>query len=104
MNIAHVSEHDYQTGALLAVEVIKVGSRHRQDLGDLTGLARSIAKFGLLCPITVTDEWFVVCGVRRLAAVKSLGWKHVPVWVRSDLSDPLRVLFAEREDEAHRKA
>ena len=34
---------------------IRVGSRHRRDMGDLTTLAESIRREGLLQPIGVTD-------------------------------------------------
>jgi hypothetical protein len=34
---------------------IKVGRRHRNDLGDIAGLAASIGKIGLLYPIVTSD-------------------------------------------------
>jgi|GEM_PF-188141 len=97
-------QREDETQVVLAVHVIQVGTRLRRDLGDVEGLAQSIAELGLLSPITVSADWFVVCGARRLAAIKLLGWKQVKVQVRYDLSDPLRALVAERDDEAHRKA
>ena len=56
-----------------AVEGITVGARHRKDLGDLDGLKASIAEHGLLQPLTVTDQGALICGARRLAAIKALG-------------------------------
>ncbi len=50
----------------------------------ITELARSIAASGLINPITVraaADHYVLVAGVGRLAAVKSLGWTHVPVTI-----------------------
>lgn len=40
----------------------------------------------------------LVCGRRRLAAIKQLGWKTVNVWVRSGISERLGQLVAEQDD------
>ena len=80
------------------VESIIVGNRHRTDLGDLTALAESIARDGLLQPLTVTIDGVLVCGARRLAAIKLLGWRTVSVWVRSGISGRLGHLLAEQDD------
>lgn len=80
------------------VSSIQVGARHRHDLGDVEGLAASIQKYGLLQPITITPDGVLVCGARRLAAIKKLGWETVRVWVRSGISDPLAHLLAEQDD------
>lgn len=80
------------------VSSIQVGARHRRDLGDIEGLAASIQKHGLLQPITITPDGVLVCGARRLAAIKQLGWDTVRVWVRSGISDPLAYLLAEQDD------
>lgn len=77
---------------------IQVGARHRRDLGDIESLAVSIQKYGLLQPITITPDGVLVCGARRLAAIKQLGWETVRVWVRSGISDPLAYLLAEQDD------
>nr|WP_208390641.1 ParB N-terminal domain-containing protein [Brooklawnia cerclae] len=81
-----------------AVSSIQVGARHRRDLGDLDGLAASVQTYGLLQPITITPDGVLVCGARRLAAIKQLGWDTVRVWVRSGISDPLAYLLAEQDD------
>lgn len=80
------------------VESIQVGRRHRRDLGDLDALAASIERDGLLQPITITPDGLLVCGVRRLAAIRQLGWRTVNVWVRSSISDRLGHLLAEQDD------
>lgn len=80
------------------VDSIQVGHRHRRDLGDLDALAASIDRDGLLQPITITPDGLLVCGVRRLAAIKQLGWRTVNVWVRSAISDRLGHLLAEQDD------
>lgn len=79
------------------VESIIVGNRHRTDLGDLTALCESIEREGLLQPLTVTIDGVLVCGARRLAAIKLLGWRTVNVWVRSGISGRLGHLLAEHD-------
>jgi ParB family chromosome partitioning protein len=91
-------------GALtVTVDSIVVGARHRKDAGDLDALAASIDQLGLLQPITVTPDRVLVCGWRRLKAVKRLGWKSIKVWVRSGISDPVAALLAERDENTQRK-
>lgn len=86
------------------VESIIVGNRHRTDLGDLTALCESIEREGLLQPLTVTIDGVLVCGARRLAAIKLLGWRTVNVWVRSGISGRLGHLLAEQDDNVlHKK-
>jgi ParB family chromosome partitioning protein len=91
-------------GALtVAVDSIVVGARHRKDAGDLDALAASIDKLGLLQPVTVTPDRVLVCGWRRLEAVRRLGWQSIKVWVRSGISDPVTALLAERDENTQRK-
>jgi ParB family transcriptional regulator, chromosome partitioning protein len=58
---------------------IKVGKRHRRDMGDIDGLAESIEDIGLLNPITIDEGGRLLAGARRLAACKQLGWKTIPI-------------------------
>lgn len=85
------------------VASIQVGQRHRTDLGDIDALARSIDQRGLLQPMTITPGGVLVCGRRRLEAIRALGWKTTNVWVRSDISDRLGHLLAEQDDNAEHK-
>jgi len=85
------------------VASIRVGRRHRTELGDIDELAASIDRDGLLQPITITPDGVLVCGARRLAAITRLGWKKVNVWVRSGISDRLGHLLAEQDDNALHK-
>lgn len=80
------------------VASIQVGRRHRTELGDIDALAASIDRDGLLQPITITPDGALVCGARRMAAIRQLGWKTVNVWVRSGISDRLGHLLAEQDD------
>ncbi len=51
---------------------IRIGERHRRDMGDLEGLAASIATEGLLQPVGITEENLLVFGERRLRAVRDV--------------------------------
>ena len=86
-----------------AVDSIHVGYRYRHDLGDLDELCASIQKLGILQPITITPDGILVCGARRLAAVKRLGYKHVKVWVTSTVSTSLAEVLAEQHENTVRK-
>lgn len=56
----------------LKITDIKVGTRHRKDMGDLSTLAESIQQNGLLQPIGVTEKMELVFGERRLRAHKDV--------------------------------
>jgi ParB-like chromosome segregation protein Spo0J len=57
---------------------IKIGPRHRKDMGDLKSLADNIAKEGLLQPIGITENDELVFGERRLKACRDiLGWTEI---------------------------
>jgi N6-adenosine-specific RNA methylase IME4 len=60
---------------------IKIGERHRKDLGDIAALAASIAEIGLLHPVVVTPDGALIAGARRIAACVSLGWTDIPATV-----------------------
>jgi ParB-like chromosome segregation protein Spo0J len=53
---------DHATLRDLKIAAIKVGPRHRKDMGDLTSLAESICQEGLLQPIGVTNRLELVFG------------------------------------------
>jgi ParB/RepB/Spo0J family partition protein len=59
---------------------------HRQDLGDLNGLAESIRTVGLVQPITMRQRdaggYELVAGQRRLAAARLAGLSTLPAVVR----------------------
>lgn len=86
-----------------AVDAIRAGQRHRTDLGDVEALAGSIRRLGMLEPIVITPDGELVLGARRLAAVKLLGWREVPVWIVPAVTDRLRILRAVVDDHEHTK-
>jgi hypothetical protein len=63
-----VMTHDIR---LLAISEIKIGRRHRKDLGDLVALATSIDR-GLLQPIGGSPEMELIWGYRRLLATRDI--------------------------------
>ena len=68
---------------------IKIGKRHRKELGDIERLARSIAEQGLLQAIGITEENQLVFGARRVAAFQLLGREEIParlIRVKSQLA------------------
>ena len=85
------------------IETIVVGIRHRKEMGDIDGLMTSIAEVGLLQPITITPDGVLVCGARRLEAMRRLGHRTLSVWVRAGISDALSHLLAQQDENAHRK-
>ena len=68
---------------------IKVGKRHRRDLGDIAALAEGIREDGLLHPIVIQPDGKLIAGARRLAAYKKLGRTQIPVTV-IDIDDIAR--------------
>ncbi len=86
-----------------ALDTVHVGRRHRAELGDIDALAASIDDNGLFQIITIDPDGNLVCGLRRLAAMRRLGWKTADVWVRPGISDRLGQLLAEQDDNALHK-
>lgn len=77
---------------------IKIGERHRKDLGDLESLAADIKENGMLHPIVVErDTRELIAGQRRLEAAKLLGWKKVTVH-RVSMQEIVRGEFAENAE------
>jgi N6-adenosine-specific RNA methylase IME4 len=89
--------------ATVKISAIKVGKRFRADVGDLRSLADSIATLGLLHPVVIDGKARLVAGARRLAAVRLLGWRDVPVRIVRTLTDAADALRAERDENTERK-
>lgn len=60
---------------------IKIGLRHRHDMGDIDGLAASIKELGLLHPVVINPEGTLIAGKRRIEACKRLGWTNIPIHI-----------------------
>lgn len=76
----------------------------RTDLGDLTGLADSIAQLGVLEPLIVypvEGGWTLIAGHRRLASAKLAGVDEVPCVIRQAV-DKLTLLEMMLAENGHR--
>lgn len=80
----------------LPIENIRIKNRFRKDMGDMDILAHSIETVGLLQPIGVDYDFYLVFGERRLRACQQLGWKDIPVTM-IDLKQPLQAENDENE-------
>lgn len=67
----------------LSITSINVGSRIRQDMGDIEALARSIEEIGLLQAVGVDAQNNLIFGHRRLQAFQRLGRNSIPARVIS---------------------
>src|SRR5262249_36494954 len=79
---------------LLSIGKIVVSGRHRRDMGDIAGLAASMAELALLHPVVVRPDGALIAGERRLRAAALLGWAEIPAIV-VDLDNIARGEFAE---------
>lgn len=91
----------------LPLEAIRVApERQRKDFGDISSLAASLAKIGLIHPPVVEalpdGTWELIAGERRLRAAQSLGWTSIEVRQKQELSEDERV-FIELEENIRRK-
>lgn len=91
------------SGRTVDIQKIEVVDRHRQDLGDLTDLAKSIEQMGLLHPVVITPDYRLVAGERRLSACKQLGHSVIEATVVTCLADASDLLIAERDENTCRK-
>lgn len=62
-------------------------TRQRKELTGIEELAKSIARTGLIHPITITRAGELKTGERRWSAIKSLGWTHINVQYLEDMSE-----------------
>lgn len=87
----------------LPIPSVVIGSRLREDFGDISSLARSLKKHGLLEPVGVEDRdgtYHLLYGERRVRAASSLGWTGIDAQVFDELSDAQRsaIELAENDD------
>jgi len=71
---------------ILTCDII-LGTRFREDYGDISDLASSMAKYGLLQPIVIDDKLNLIAGGRRLTAAKSLNWTTIPCLLRNEVDE-----------------
>lgn len=71
----------------IPIHEITITERQRIDLGDITSLAESIKRFGLIQPIIITQDRRLIAGGRRIAAALSQGWTHIDVCYKETLTE-----------------
>ena len=76
----------------LKIENIRIGTRIRQDNGDLSQLKRSIREVGLLSPIIVNEKCELVSGFRRLEACRQMGWNEIEAKIIDTAEDKVKKL------------
>jgi ParB family transcriptional regulator, chromosome partitioning protein len=59
------------------IDQIKVKKRMRKDIGNILELRESMSKRGLINPISITRNYELLAGFRRLLAAKELGWTEI---------------------------
>lgn len=86
---------------LVDINQIQVSKRIRKDLGDLSPLMDSLRRYGLLNPITITKDYKLIAGQRRLESARQLGWTTIDAVV-VDIKDPVARLEIELEENTQR--
>jgi hypothetical protein len=87
----------------IPIDWIRVGKRHRRELGDLDGLVVSMREVGQLQPVGLRPDMTLVFGARRLAAARKLGWEWIDARIFESLADAASSLRAERDENLHRQ-
>lgn len=82
---------------------IKIGKRHRKDMGDLRALADSIAEIGLLHPPVILPTGELIVGERRIRAAELLKWTDIPVHVAATVKTAAHLIRAESDENTCRK-
>lgn len=88
------NREDREVGPL-EIDEIKVRRRVRKDMGNLEGLAASMAKVGILHPVVIDERRVLIDGERRIEAAKLLGWAEIETYTVECAGDPLKRLRAE---------
>jgi ParB family chromosome partitioning protein len=86
----------------LKISDIHIGARIRQVIPDVTSLAVSMQRRGLLQPILVFKK-DLIAGQRRIEAAKQLGWTHIDAYSVTSLEEALDRLAAELEENTERE-
>ena len=58
---------------------IRIPDTRRRGHHDVAALAESMARIGLIHPVTVTPDGVLVAGLHRLEAARALGWEEIAI-------------------------
>lgn len=89
--------------ALKKPDNIKIRRRIREELGDLPSLAQNITELGQLQPIVIDTQDYLICGFRRLEAIKLAGGAEVQCKIVENADDVLMALTLEEAENTFRK-
>ena len=78
------------------ISEIKINNRFRKDYGDIESLAKSIEEIGLLHPIVINSDFELVCGGRRVEAMRLLGREEIAARI-IDIESVILGEYAENE-------
>ncbi len=88
-----------------AIDQLKKGAQYRRDPDeDLDELCDSIRRVGVLNPPAVTEDYVIITGNRRVAAMERIGMRVTPIWVVPGVSDKLSYVLAIRDEQTLHKA
>jgi hypothetical protein len=80
------------------IQLIRLGRRERRAIGDIRPLADSIRDSGLRHPVTISRDYGLISGRRRLAAYEHLGQSRIPYRAVGTISQALAAIAAEDAD------
>jgi ParB family chromosome partitioning protein len=72
------AKYKYEVSVLkVKIADIKIKDRIREESGDLCKLKDSLRDYGLINPITITEDYELLAGFRRLQSARELGWDEI---------------------------
>src|SRR4051812_41885211 len=81
---------------------VKIGERLPRPMGDMEGMAQSIATYGLIQPIVLDDDFKLIAGFRRFTAHQMNGEVDIEAIFRKDI-DPIMAMELELEENLQRE-
>jgi len=86
----------------IALSQIK-GTGPKREHGNIADLKASIADVGLICPLTVDENFTLLAGRRRYQAVTELGWTEVECHILPVDGDQVMAMAVAIEENIRRK-